>query len=160
MTFVSESLLLKSGGKLRQYKICGIETGNYILFLDPAAGQMAECKQAVISNQNLGVLGYIMGIAKFTSLPAAKIDWATGQNTEVGQTFEFFLPVTASSDKSVRMATPIIVTAGSSGDTAETTLSNAVHSARKANGELSTMMRATVELISEEGQASLSFSLS
>lgn len=47
------------------------------------AGQLAECKQSVISNQNLGVLGHIMGISKFESLPAAKMDWATGEHPEV-----------------------------------------------------------------------------
>lgn len=48
-----------------------------------AAGQLAERKQAVISNKNLGVLGHRIGLAKYISLYSEFMDWATGRQTEV-----------------------------------------------------------------------------
>ena len=44
---------------------------------------MAERKQSVISNQNLGVLGHLMNLSRFTSLPASKLDWGSGERNEV-----------------------------------------------------------------------------
>lgn len=39
---------------------------------------MAESKQSVISNKNLGILGHLMGLAHYAAIAAHKIDWGKG----------------------------------------------------------------------------------
>lgn len=55
----------------------------HLTFASAVSGQLAERKQAVISNRNLGVLGHCIGLANYMSAHVDNIDWATGLNTDV-----------------------------------------------------------------------------